>query len=1179
MEPIMEAYERIYQGAKRFEDRITTAQTAIADIEAQRVGDVPARITKLQEQLEKIDDYLLKIEAFRQLAEKYMVSQNVLTIEAPPDYRVNLNRLRQWAMLIDPTSTDDPYAQRVYVTAQCDLCFLRKKQAEFTQRIEELSQDKNVGFGEEIRRLQEDIQAATVECRDFYATEEMTSFAREVETANYQYWYETAPVTFTPLQAPASTIAPGAYAAQLFVPQDLKGEIKGRFGRFYDDASSRILLPVELPTNQEFAMSIVCAPSRAKQLDRGIQNLLLNIISAYPTGQNTIYVLDGVRFSSAALGGLRKLEGSFALPPVPRNPDQLTAALEQIVATFPDMDDALELCDSVVEYNQTAEPEKRLPRTTLVLYGWPDAVEGRDKEYLQRIMTNYERYGISFICVTYQNDQRKEEESPLPGYAMQNAIQIRMKPKVTTIQVGDSAARKFTWYTFMDALSDSYVADVQAQKVERNTQGNEYPKRYDCVHMPAYTREYKKIELPFGVDSKDQVHSVSFENENFAAYLVGASRSGKSTLLHTLITGIIRNYHPDNVELWLADFKQLEFKKYMDHCPPHVKYILLDESTELVYDLIDKLTGKMMERQRLFARLGKERLDQIDPTTLDEPVPVIFVILDEFSIMSQSIAESESYKLKLQNLLAKGAALGIKFLFSSQTFTTGVRGLTDTARAQIQQRIAMKGTRDEISATLELSANLKTEQVRNWMDALPPHYALVKYRISADQLPQVMRTLVMYIPNYGVRDQLIETIKEGMTPVDRYDPTTPNTYVNKHPVLVDGNTFESFPAGKLNELLKETGRENPEDRVVVLGVPRQMVPVMPITITSETRENLLLVARGTEQACAASIVTSAMRSFLAQNSRVEVWAYGKNNVYKTCRDEAWSIPGLGAVSYQIDIDAVCDRIRELKAKIVARKVEPSLIVLAGIDRICADFEFVDGAGPGDASVATETVEDLNEEAKQASAQRRQAAERAGAAVTSPIEECKRLFALRWPKRKEEIQAQMRDEPAEQVEQAIKLACSQMVEAIKEEVSHINFETNSAPKKQTDLEKVGEKGPEAKRQGKGAYDARQDFLYIVKQGSRLGYHFLLLLNDYADLKPTGLKLEWFRHRMSFQISADDSRDIFGTKIASSLPEHICQYSDALNHHSFRPYLHRGIAWDGWMVDENGDGVNPFVNHTN
>ena len=111
--------------------------------------------------------------------------------------------------------------------------------------------------------------------------------------------------------------------------------------------------------------------------------------------------------------------------------------------------------------------------------------------------------------------------------------------------------------------------------------------------------------------------------------------------------------------------------------------------------------------------------------------------------------------------------------------------------------------------------------------------------------------------------------------------------------------------------------------------------------------------------------------------------------------------------------------------------------------------------------------------------------------------------------------------------------------------------------------------------RGAYNAMSDLQYVVKQGSRMGYHFMLFLNSYADLKATGMKLDWFRHRMSFQISADDSRELFGNKSASGLPEHICQYYDTLNRHSFRPYLHHGICWDGWIVDDNGEAVNPFA----
>ena len=51
-----------------------------------------------------------------------------------------------------------------------------------------------------------------------------------------------------------------------------------------------------------------------------------------------------------------------------------------------------------------------------------------------------------------------------------------------------------------------------------------------------------------------------FENELFAAFMMGASRSGKSTLLHTIICSLLMDYHPDELELWLLDFKMLEFK-------------------------------------------------------------------------------------------------------------------------------------------------------------------------------------------------------------------------------------------------------------------------------------------------------------------------------------------------------------------------------------------------------------------------------------------------------------------------------------------------------------------------------------------------------------------------------------------------------------------------------------------
>lgn len=1161
MSTLLDSYRNVSKRLQIMNDKIEREKSAVEQLSASFSGDSSVRITKLKEQLVKIDEYMLKIKGFQELAKKNLDSQNVLTIEALPGYRVNLNRLRNWAMMIDPQSSNDPYAQRVFVVAKCDECFLNKKRVEFCERISQLKAEQATGTSAEIEEHKRAIESYKAELNQYAQSEELVAFGRDVVEENQKFWHNTAPVVYTVKKERPATIAPGAYAAPLAFEYEQRRWLKNLMGDFYDADGGRVLLPVEISSTQEYVMTVNCTPSKRKRLDRALQNLVLTTINENPVGVHKVYVLDAVRFSSASMGSLRALEGSCVMEQIPRNPDQLTATLEQIVSGFADTDEVLELYDSVSEYNTSTEPIKQIPLSTIIVFGWPNSFSGRDRELLQRIMTNYERYGISLVVVTYQNSIKKtdEENKAMPEYAMQNAIQIVMTQSENTIAFAGGVPQYFTWYSFNGELSLEYVESLLKNHVAKDVVGNEYIKRYSLTERPAYVRDYKKIELPFGVDGKDQTHSLSFENENFATYLVGASRSGKSTLLHTLIAGLIRNYHPDNVELWLADFKQLEFKRYIKHLPPHVKYVLLDESTELVFDLIDRLTVEMMERQKLFARLGKQRIDQVDTTKLEHPLPVIFVILDEFSIMSQSIAESSIYKLRLQNILAKGAALGIKFLFSSQTFTTGVAGLTATARAQIQQRIAMKGTKEEISETLELSANLKTEQVRNWMDALPPHYALVKFRISADTLPQVKRFLVMYFKDYAPRDEMIDSIRNSMHMVDKYAPTDISSYTNKHPVLVDGNTFDAFDNAGFMEHVRDLKTQNKaevsgEEMLVSFGTPRLMVRTKAAVLSSETRENILLISRPAEQPCAASILLSAAKSFSLQGGQVEVWAYSKNRLYKAYK-QVLVDAGVRIVE---DMDAVCDAISMLKSSITNRESANKLILLIGIERICMDFEYTTSSNAPVSNSRQSTREAFN-----------------GGTVATREDQIKKAIAEAFEREWKPIESHLNKGGKSASD--IRTTRREFMREFKTRNVELYQELQTLSSKNLEVHPAPTVKPEAQKSEpikEKAYNAKSDFEFVVKQGSRLGYHFFLNLSNFSDLKLCSVKAEYFRYRLAFQLSVDDSRAVFNSKIASSLPERICQFDDGLEHYSFRPYLHTGIGWDGWIVDEQGKAISPY-----
>src|SRR5262249_49571597 len=56
--------------------------------------------------------------------------------------------------------------------------------------------------------------------------------------------------------------------------------------------------------------------------------------------------------------------------------------------------------------------------------------------------------------------------------------------------------------------------------------------------------------------------------------IAGRTGSGKSTLLHVLITNLALWYSPDEVEMYLVDFKKgVEFKTYATHVLPHARVV------------------------------------------------------------------------------------------------------------------------------------------------------------------------------------------------------------------------------------------------------------------------------------------------------------------------------------------------------------------------------------------------------------------------------------------------------------------------------------------------------------------------------------------------------------------------------------------------------------------------------
>lgn len=1293
-----EIYDNLIQEIEKINARVNSLTNQVELLKEQVDRTIPDKIKALKRQLDEIDDYKARVEKIRIGASKHVHTLNNISESPRP---LNFNRLRNWYKMIDPDLADDPYAQRVLIMCKCNLMFLAQKREETVKMLASFKSVDTQDADKELDQLEAELNQQWEEYDKLIFSEKMISFVTLIREANEKWIFNKYPDTYSTKTVDGEKLAPGCMAMDLPFPEvkrKLVAEVfrgaDGLGGRYYDISTGCVWYPMELEADEEQTVLISYSTSvNTRTVELGIQNMLFRVLNESETGAHKVYFMDALHYNTSMLGALKVLEDTEVLKRIPRNPEQVTEQLKEIIAGFSDYDEIMGLVDSVAEYNRMPSEEKsvdsskqkeKLERMTLFLVGYPKAFSNEAKDLVQRILINSERYGVTIVCVDTYTEKSGVSYKGIPEYIANRACRIIMNENKHACQFGeDGQIRGYQWYLAPKTLGSKYVEDIKKLTKENSGIGNVYTKHVDLENRKPYTRGNKDLEVKVAVDRRDVPDTINFTNENFAHFLMGASGSGKSTLLHNIITGIIRDYHPDDVELWLADFKMSEFAQYMDPMPPHIKYILLDESQELVYDLIDKLTEKMMERQKYFmVNRDKKKVENVPS---NEYMPVILVILDEFSIMSQAVAESENYKLKLQNLLAKGRALGIKFIFSSQTFIKGIAGLTPTAKEQIQTRIAMKNSFDEINETLELSSNTRTDQIRSWMEALPPHYILMKYR-EADQL-KVKRLQVMYFEGKGEaamepQRKLIRSLNNSMksVPLSAYNSGL-ETYVDKEPVIVDGNSYDKYDQAALDKCIEAYKVSNSKDLIgdemyMAYGTPRLMVKNKLSVMSNETRENILLIARNTEQSLSMSIILSVMKSAKSQGVDVEVWAYGRNRLFMANKEIFTS----GEYQVSEGIDAICERIRAVKESIQNRENSNRMVILVGMDRICADFELISGSDGNNASVSFEpekskAMEEVSELKKK------------GAAITTEIEEKRQAFGQAWIKFKRDRKNELKEagKSAEEIKEILKAAVStfekefygDLYDAMKEYVAEkakaenanaegagsesasatsasvasasaesaegviaesVNSEdaqktmnvneghsyegpepeVTSAPEGETATENKtaesekpadntvaeGEKAAENKtteneepaedktadttknasqensvaesQEDKGsAYAALDDFAYIIKQGSRLGTHFMLIINSFADIKQCGVKPDLFRHKMAFQMSVDDSRNLFGSKIASALPEHICQYDDTYERYSFRPYLHEGIGWDGWTVDEKGNVVNPMA----
>lgn len=220
-----------------------------------------------------------------------------------------------------------------------------------------------------------------------------------------------------------------------------------------------------------------------------------------------------------------------------------------------------------------------------------------------------------------------------------------------------------------------------------------YP--YSQMNGEWFNSTKKGINLRPGLlnNQMSSPHAVTLGDSTVHGAIVGRTGAGKSVFLNNLIMNLLYEYAPWELNLYLIDFKKVEFSRYMSHvATPHVNGCAATTEIRYVLSLFEKLVNEMKARQTLFSRLGVQKIEDFREQ-FNIILPRVLVVVDEFQQLFLEATNSESNRINhlLMQITKLGRATGFHLLFASQEMTSA---LSSQALANFKLRIALPCDRD-----------------------------------------------------------------------------------------------------------------------------------------------------------------------------------------------------------------------------------------------------------------------------------------------------------------------------------------------------------------------------------------------------------------------------------------------------------------------------------------------------
>ena len=461
-------------------------------------------------------------------------------------------------------------------------------------------------------------------------------------------------------------------------------------------------LPVGLQTPLRGSLLIQAPADKRAEAVSLLQVATLRALLSLPAGKTRFVLIDPVGLGQSFAGMMHLADSNPQFVT-----DRIWTDTRHIEARLTDLTEHMETViqkylrndfATIDDYNVFAG-EVAEPYRFLVIADLPASFSESACAKLASIISSGPRCGVYTLIATdprakLPGSQSSAGQPPLSMADLERAS-LTLQYKSGRFVVKDEVLSKFDFTPLSPPPDDQFKALVQ-QAGQAAKEAAKVRVGFNML-LPAPGLEWTgdtthELRIPLGRLGASKLQYLTL-GKGTAQHVLTAGRtgSGKSTLLNVIITASAMWFSPDELELYLIDFKKgVEFRAYAAAKLPHARVIAIESEREFGLSVLRRLDEELQRRGQMFRDCGAQDLAAFRAASPQTVMPRCLLMIDEFQeFFSEDDRLAGEAGLLLDRLVRQGRAFGMHVILGSQTLA-GAYSLARATIGQMAVRIALQ---------------------------------------------------------------------------------------------------------------------------------------------------------------------------------------------------------------------------------------------------------------------------------------------------------------------------------------------------------------------------------------------------------------------------------------------------------------------------------------------------------